>query len=123
MRSGSQDYLRLPEEEQTPPPKPPEVSLLERSQTLVLVWILVPILCPIKEMLMAAPVFPLGLLYPFGIRGAVVGWGIYLALGVAIMCSSRRRWFNVFFYILVILLLLNVAGCHFLRHTVMSIDG
>lgn len=123
MRSGSQDYLRLPEEEQTPPPKPPEVSLLERSLTLGLVWILIPVLCPFKKMLMAAPIFPMGLLYPLGTAGVVVGWTVYLVLGVAIMRSERRRWFNVFFYILVILLLFNVAGCHFLRHTVMSIDG
>jgi hypothetical protein len=69
--------------------------------------------------------FPWGLFYLFPIFGnvnyfiwAIVGWVIYLALTLLVLFSRRRSAFTLFYVILVLLLVLNIAGCSVIQHEV-----
>ncbi len=60
--------------------------------------------------------FPTGLFRALGLEGgpdpAVLGWGIYLMLGVAILALGKRKTVFGSFAVLCVLLFVNVVGCH-----------
>ena len=60
--------------------------------------------------------FPTGLFRALGLEGGrepeVLGWGIYLMLGVAILALGKRKTVFGSFAVLCVLLFVNVVGCH-----------
>ena len=96
----------------------PEVSLRKRVLMFSGAW-LVALLstCPSPEGIGILPFFPVGLAVLMHLDGAemgamVTGWIVYLVFGILILTARRRRRFRALFIAFIILLLLNVAGCH-----------
>ena len=44
-------------------------------------------------------------------NGFVLGWLLYGALSAAILLSTKRLWFFIFYTVLITFLIFNVAGC------------
>ena len=107
-----------------------------RGKLVLVAWALAAVASVFPEpvLLLAFPVFPLGLMY--GIPGLaslfppparpptaspnpmselflplVVGWGIYLAVSLTATITRKRSVFFIFYMGLILLLVFNVRGC------------
>jgi hypothetical protein len=114
-----------------------------RGQLVLAAWILAALAAAFPEpvLLLAFPLFPLGLLsgipevnslfpqspsgaptasasYPSAfVYVALGGWAIYFVLSVLATATKRRTLFFILYMVLVTLLILNVRGCQsFMKH-------
>ncbi|QIF01772.1 hypothetical protein [Roseimicrobium sp. ORNL1] len=89
-----------------------------RYKLLLITWGLALVAtCPHPTGILLVPYFPLGLAKILGLEpndgnGIVMVYIGYLFLCVAVVTTSKKFWFYVFYILLVCMLLTNVAGCH-----------
>jgi hypothetical protein len=102
-------------------PRPGQVEFKNRAALLLAAYGVTLLL--LIQYLEAFILFPWGLFYllPFleianDVILAVIGWTIYLVLTLLVLFSGRRSAFTAFYLILVLLLILNVAGCSVMQH-------
>lgn len=123
LGNGNDNHSSLP---------PPEVPIRKRLILFGVAW-LVAFLVSLPNPLAIVFALPWLPLFPYGFGvlldpklGQVVlilGWVLYIVLTVVIFGSGTKRWFYLFYAILVALLLVNAGGCHYFWRQVSSIDG
>lgn len=71
----------------------------------------------------ALPLFPVGLLVNLGLlrnggedESALLGWLFYAVLTCILVATSKRIFFWIAYLIFIVLLVLNVHGCHGIQH-------
>jgi hypothetical protein len=117
MKSESEDFLGM-ESNANVDRKPPEISIRKRWLIFLLTWIgALVAACPDPRGIMLVPLFPLGLafLLHYEDGGGMVltlGWATYLVLSIYVMTSRTKKRFYILYGVLLVLLILNVGGCH-----------
>ena len=131
MPSEAESFLGVTPHPSEPPPEPDGIRLGGRFFVLAITWFTA--LFVTHPDIRAFPgiyLFPIGLgslldrILPPKSDGSLVwiiigwlpnplvlGWLFYGALSAGILLSSKRLWFFVFYALLTILLITNVAGC------------
>lgn len=60
--------------------------------------------------------FPVGLFGFFGIAvGPFLGWLVYFILTALGLNEKKTNKFGAYYFVLIVLLVINVGGCHYLR--------
>jgi hypothetical protein len=108
------------------------LTFQERRNLLIAAWVIAALATVLVEiaLLLAFPMFPLGLFIAMETRGlavggplssigaaCAVGWVVYLAISLAALFTKRWLLFILFYGILGALLVFNVQGCHHMMKT------
>ena len=123
VSTEAEEFLGIKGEKEINMELKPEISLRKRMLTFVITWIVALIAAfPSPQGITILPFFPLGLilLFNFDILDGeaitnltmITGWIVYLVLGIFILIASTKKRFYRLYAVLLVLLLLNVAGCH-----------
>ena len=119
MCTEAEDFLGIATDEDIQKSSQPEISSRKRATIFTITWIAVLlVVCPAPQGIMMIPFFPLGLAFVFRVHDSnngtaiVIGWMVYLALGVLVLTARTNRRFYSLYIVLLLLLLLNVGGYH-----------
>jgi hypothetical protein len=126
--------LEDPPAEAQPPRLPPEMTFAQKLGLWFVAWAVAAVaaMIPHPRLLLAAFLFPLGLLRCLSRSGfteedcyaaMLLAWFFYGLLTIAGLLQRRRRYYFLLYSILCVLLILNVVGCHIIVNVDLNSRG